>query len=154
VADRALAVKGRPVTVAVPGAGTVKGTITAIGTAATAKQPQGGETGGAGGSAAGGTDSAAADATVQVAVTVADQRALGSLDTAPVDVDLTSAERRGVLAVPVAALLALPQGGVGVEVVDGATTRIVKVKAGTLAGGRVEISGNGIAEGVTVGVAK
>jgi len=85
-------------------------------------------------------------------VTIADQGALGSLDAAPVDVDLVSEERKDVLAVPVAALLALTDGGYGVEIVDGDTTRVVAVKIGMFAAGRVEISGEGIAEGVTVGV--
>jgi multidrug efflux pump subunit AcrA (membrane-fusion protein) len=87
-------------------------------------------------------------------VTVADQKALGSLDAAPVDVDFVSQERKGVLAVPVAALLALPEGDYGVQVVQGATTRIVAVKTGMFAAGRVQVSGGGIAEGVAVGVPK
>ncbi len=41
-----------------------------------------------------------------------------------------------------------------VQVVDGATTRIVPVKTGIFAAGQVEISGKGIAEGVKVGVPK
>ncbi len=68
------------------------------------------------------------------------------------DVDFVSQERKGVLAVPVAALLALPRGGYGVQIVQGGTTRIVAVKTGMFAAGRVEISGDGIAQGVTVGV--
>jgi len=59
-----------------------------------------------------------------------------------------------VLAVPVAALLALPEGGFGVEIVEGNTTRIVAVKTGMFAAGRVEVSGEGIAEGMKVGVPK
>jgi multidrug efflux system membrane fusion protein len=146
VADRALAAQGRTVTVTVPGAGTVEGTISAVGTVATASDQPGG--------AAGSATSAASEARVQVSVTIADQAALGSLDAAPVDVDLVSGERTDVLAVPVTALLALPDGSFGVEVVDGGTTRIAAVKTGLFAAGRVEISGSGIAEGVTVGVAK
>jgi len=145
VADRALAVQGRTVTVTVPGVGAVDGTISEIGTVATAQE----ET-----SSAPGTTSSAADARIQVTVTIADQAALGALDAAPVDVDLVSEERKGVLAVPVAALLALPDGGFGVEIVTGATTRIVAVKTGMFGAGRVEVSGSGLAEGMTVGVAK
>ena len=55
---------------------------------------------------------------------------------------------------PVAALLALPKGGFGVQVVDGDTTRIVAVKTGMFAAGQVEVSGRDVAEGVTVGVPK
>jgi len=71
-----------------------------------------------------------------------------------VDVDFISHARKDVLAVPVAALLALPGGGYGVQIVQGGATRIVAVKTGMFAAGRVEISGGGIAEGVTVGVPK
>ena len=51
-----------------------------------------------------------------------------------------------------AALLALAEGGYGVEIVEGSTSRIVAVKTGMFAGGRVEISGEAIAEGMLVGV--
>jgi peptidoglycan hydrolase-like protein with peptidoglycan-binding domain len=153
VAELALAVPGRTVTVTVPDAGTVQGTIFAVGTTATANE-QSGEAPGSGPGGAAGDAGSAADAQVEVTVAIADQAALGSLDTAPVDVDLTSDQRDGVLAVPVTALLALPDGGFGVEVVDGARTRIVKVETGLFASGQVEISGDSIAEGMTVGVAK
>src|SRR6266542_3665012 len=66
----------------------------------------------------------------EVTVTIDDQDSLGSLDAAPVDVDFVSEERKDVLAVPIAALLARTEGGYGVEVVDGNTTRIVEVKTG------------------------
>ena len=155
VADRALAVEGRMVTVTVPGAGAVQGNISEIGTVATAKADASAAAGNTRGSAApGNTSSAASDARIQVSVTIADQKALGSLDAAPVNVDLVSEERKDVLAVPVTALLALAAGGFGVEIVDGDTTRIVAVNTGMFAAGRVEVSGEGIAEGVTVGVAK
>jgi multidrug efflux pump subunit AcrA (membrane-fusion protein) len=70
-----------------------------------------------------------------------------------VDLDFVSQARKDVLAVPVAALLALPNGGYGVQVVQGGATRIVPVKTGMFAAGRVEVSG-GIAQGVMVGVPK
>ena len=155
VADRTLAVEGRTVTVTVPGAGAVQGKISEIGTVATAKAEASAAPGNTRGSAApSNTGSAASDARIQVTVTIADQKALGSLDVAPVNVDLVSEERKDVLAVPVTALLALTAGGFGVEIVDGNTTRIVPVNTGMFAANRVEVSGKGIAEGVTVGVAK
>jgi multidrug efflux system membrane fusion protein len=146
VADQALAAKSRTVTVTVPGQGPVKGTIAQVGTVATAPEQTS--------SAPGGGSPTAADARIQVTVTIADQKKLGSLDAAPVDVDFVSQARKDVLAVPVAALLALPKGGYGVQIVQGGATRIVAVKTGMFAAGRVEISGDGIAEGVTVGVPK
>jgi peptidoglycan hydrolase-like protein with peptidoglycan-binding domain len=135
VADQALAVEGRTVTVTVPGAGAVEGEISEVGTVATAQ----GEAG-------------AALALIEVTVSIADQQALGSLQAAPVDVDFVSEEREDVLAVPVSALLALADGGYGLEVVDGDTTRIVPVTTGMFAAGQVEVSGDGIAEGMRVGV--
>ena len=155
VADLALAAKGRTVTVTVPGRGPVKGRIAKVGTVAKVPEQATGATGGPPASGApGGSASSAADARIEVTVTIADQKALGSLDAAPVDVDFVSQERKGVLAVPVAALLVLPEGGYGVQVVQGGTTRIVAVKTGMFAAGRVQVSGGGIAEGVAVGVPK
>jgi multidrug efflux system membrane fusion protein len=154
VADQALAARRRTVAVTVPGRGPVKGTISRVGTVATAPEPPSNAPGDQASTAPEGTSPTAADARIQVTVTIADQRALGSLDAAPVEVDFVSQARKDVLAVPVAALLALPNGGYGVEIVQGGATRIIAVKTGMFAAGRVEISGNGIAEGVTVGAPK
>jgi peptidoglycan hydrolase-like protein with peptidoglycan-binding domain len=148
VDDQQLAVAGATVTVTLPGGKTVPGTVSSVGTVATAAS---------GNSDAPGQNSAGA--TIEVTVTINDQSALGALDQAPVDVALVSAERKNVLAVPVAALLALREGGYGLEVLDcpdaaACTSRIVAVKVGMFADGRVEVSGSGIAEGTTVGVAK
>jgi len=150
VADQALAVKGRAVTVTVPGRGTVKGRTSQVGTVVTAEgaNPDGTS------AAPGETTSAASAARIEVTVTIADQKALGPLDAAPVDVDFVSEERKDVLAVPVVALLALPKRGFGVQIVDRATARSVPVKTGMFAAGEVEVSGQGIAEGVRVGVPK
>jgi hypothetical protein len=54
--------------------------------------------------------------------------------------------------VPVGALLALAEGGYGVQVVDGSTTRYLPVSTGMFGNGLVEISGDGVREGMTVGV--
>ena len=56
-----------------------------------------------------------------------------------------------MLSVPVGALLALSPDQYGVEVVeDDGTTRKVPVTLGLFAGGRVEISGEGLSEGQRV----
>lgn len=133
-----LAVAGAPVTVTLPGGATVAGTIASIGT--TVSLPESGQ----------GGDSQ--PATIEVVVTVADQAALGALDQAPVDVKLVASKRENVLTVPVAALLALREGGYGVEVVQAQSSRIVAVEAGMFANGRVEVSGADISDGTTVGV--
>jgi membrane fusion protein, multidrug efflux system len=139
VTDQHLVFEGQPVTVTVPGVGVVEGEISAVGTVLTAPS---------------GAGSAASEVRIEVFVTIADQEALGSLDAAPVEVDFVSEAREDVLTVPVAALLALVEGGYGVEVVEGDVTRILPVRIGMFAAGRVEISGEGIAEGITVGVAR
>jgi hypothetical protein len=70
-----------------------------------------------------------------------------------VKVWFTAEERKAVLTVPVAALLALGEGGYGVQVVrsDG-TSSVVAVRVGLFAAGRVEVSGAGLAEGTRIGV--
>jgi peptidoglycan hydrolase-like protein with peptidoglycan-binding domain len=150
VADRPLAVKGRTVTVTVPGRRPVRGTIARVGTTITAQGPAPGE----GTTPPESATATTTDAVFEVTVAIPDQKALGPLDAAPVDVDFVSSKREGVLAVPVVALLALPKGGLGVEVVDGARTRIAPVRTGMFAAGRVEVSGRGIAAGMRVGVPK
>jgi peptidoglycan hydrolase-like protein with peptidoglycan-binding domain len=89
---------------------------------------------------------------LKVFVSVDDEATLADLDQATVDVAFTASRRENVLTVPVAALLALAEGGYGVQVSDGGSTRIVAVQTGLFAGGRVEVTGDGLAEGQTVGV--
>jgi peptidoglycan hydrolase-like protein with peptidoglycan-binding domain len=153
VADGSLAVKGRTVTVTLPGGRTVKGTISQVGAVATAQAATGQAGSSDQGAPPAGASSTAANAVISVTVTIRDQKALGSLQAAPVDVDFVSGTRNDVLAVPVAALLALTKGGFGVQIVAGPTTRIVPVQTGLFANGQVEVSGKGIAAGVKVGVA-
>lgn len=85
-------------------------------------------------------------------IEVPDQASLGTLEAASVDVEFVVGRREGVLAVPVGALLALPEGGFGVELVEGGSARVVPVTTGLFARGSVEISGAEIAEGLAVRV--
>jgi hypothetical protein len=93
-----------------------------------------------------------ADPRVEIAITIRGE--VGTrLDEAPVDVDVETDRASGMLAVPVEALLALAEGGYALEVVDGAGsggTHLVAVETGSFADGWVEISGDGITEGVKV----
>lgn len=130
-----LAKKGIAATVELPDGTPVKGTVTSVGTVATTT----------------GTDNEQTT-TIDVTVTVADQKKLGALDEAPVDVILQADQRRDVLAVPVNALVALAEGGYGLQAVTGSTTRYVAVKTGMFAGNKVEVSGTGVADGLVVGV--
>jgi peptidoglycan hydrolase-like protein with peptidoglycan-binding domain len=89
---------------------------------------------------------------VQVEIALA--RAPDDLVGTPVEVTVAVDERADVLLVPVNALLALAEGGYGLEVVhDDGTTKIVRVDSGLFADGKVEVRGAGIAEGTIVGVA-
>jgi hypothetical protein len=71
--------------------------------------------------------------------------AAGSLDQAPVTVNITTATARSALAVPVTALLAQASGGYDVEVTGpGNTRRWVPVQAGPVfddADGLVQVTG-------------
>jgi peptidoglycan hydrolase-like protein with peptidoglycan-binding domain len=127
VSDQSLAAVGRAVIVTLPDDANVDGTISEIGSIVT-------------------------DGTIEVTIAIADQTVLDDLQIASVDVELVSASREDVLSVPVAALLARPEGGFAVEIVNGADSTVSPVKTGLFAAGRVEISGDGLIEGMWVGV--
>jgi hypothetical protein len=143
VGDQQLAVKGAKVGVELPGGGTTSGTIESVGTVAKAAPKAEG---------AGQPEANVEDATVDVIVRLDKPSAAGTLDEAPASVHFTSEQRKGVLTVPVAALLALAEGGYGVQVVADGTSKVVAVEVGLFANGRVEISGAGIAAGSQVEV--
>ena len=73
-----------------------------------------------------------------------------NLGSAAISVAFTAGQRPNVLSVPVAALLALAEGGYGVQVVDTGGTRILPVDTGLFADGRVEITGAGLRAGLKV----
>jgi peptidoglycan hydrolase-like protein with peptidoglycan-binding domain len=82
-------------------------------------------------SGGGGGGNGSAKPTVDVTISLSDPAATGTTDQAPVQVAITTASVKGVLAVPVNALLALAEGGYGVEAVraDG-THALVPVETG------------------------
>ena len=89
--------------------------------------------------------------TTKIRVTIRFTSAVRSLGAAAaVTVAFTAGERPDVLAVPVAALIALAEGGYGVRGVDASTTRIVAVGTGLFADGKVEITGSGLRAGMKV----
>ena len=94
------------------------------------------------------------DKTPKIDITVSfdEPGKVGGIDQSPVTVELAGETRKNVLSVPVNALLALPGGGFGVQVVEGGTARDVQVELGMFGQGRVEISGEGLREGTKVGV--
>ena len=142
-ADRqSLVHPGDQVLVTLPGAAPVTGLVARIGRVAAA--PTGGSDGG----------QAPGPATIPVTVTLQLPPGAGDLDQAPVQVAITVAQHKGVLTVPVTALLARPGGGYQLRVLAGDGRRLVDVRPGLYddVAGTVEVSGDGLAAGQTVEV--
>ncbi|WP_345130623.1 peptidoglycan-binding domain-containing protein [Dactylosporangium darangshiense] len=89
---------------------------------------------------------------IEAIVSLNNPDAVATIEAAVVTVVFTADEHKDVLTVPVGALVALNEGGYGVEVIEGTSTRFVKVRTGLFANGRVEVSGDGLREGMTVGI--
>ena len=143
LSDQKLAVVGTTVTIKLPDAKTTTGTITSVGT------PTEKSSGSGSGSGSGSSDSK--ERVIPITVTLTDASATANFQEVSVTVDLPSEKRAGVLSVPVGALLALSTNQYGVEIVESnGTTRKVPVTIGLFAGGRVEVSGEGISEGQRV----
>ncbi|GGQ61001.1 peptidoglycan-binding domain-containing protein [Streptomyces flaveolus] len=136
-ADAAWAVRGAAVTVRLPTGTSVPGTVAVIGKQASPAEGDGGEAGAGAGQ----------PATIPVTVTIEDQKAVGRLESGPVTVEYVGREAKDVLAVPVSALVALAEGGHGLETGDG---RFVAVRTGLFADGEVEVSGPAVREGMKV----
>jgi hypothetical protein len=129
---------GDKVVVSLPSGRPTAGTVSQVGKVATTPS----------------ADSAGSAApTIPVTVTLADPRAVGRLNSAPVTVTITTASARNVLTVPVDALLAQPSGGYAVEVPgqDG-RHRLVTVGIGLFddAAGLVQVTGTGLRAGQRV----
>lgn len=133
LADQKLGVVGTTVDLSFPGGVTTTGKISAVG------QPTEQENNGQ------------KSTLVPITITLDDPAAADGIQRANVTVDVPSETRDNVLSVPIEALMALPGGGFGIEVVraDGSTDRLA-VTTGLFAGGRVEISGDGIGAGLDV----
>jgi peptidoglycan hydrolase-like protein with peptidoglycan-binding domain len=90
--------------------------------------------------------------TIQITIALPEGAHVTGLDQAPVTVELTDEVRRNVFVVPVEALLGTAGGGYAIEV-DGADGRQqVPVDPGLFADGYVEVSGDGLREGMRVEV--
>jgi peptidoglycan hydrolase-like protein with peptidoglycan-binding domain len=138
--DQRLAKKGGKVDVELPNGESVKGVISDVTTVV--QQGEGNQ-----------EDETKVEVTVDIPGKEA-QKAVSPFALAAVNVTFTVAQRKDVLTVPVAALLALQEGGFGLEVVkDGAST-YVSVETGLFADGKVEVSGDGISKGTVVGMPK
>jgi multidrug efflux pump subunit AcrA (membrane-fusion protein) len=114
---------GDTVTVTLPDGKTTPGVVSAVGTVAI---------------------TSGSTTTIPVQVKLTDPGAAGTLDQAPVTVNITTGTAPNALAVPVTALLAQSSGGYVVEVVGtGGTRRYVPVRPGLFddASGLVQVSG-------------
>lgn len=133
--DARYATVGAPVTVTLPNGTELPGKISALETVVSGGQEN--------------PDGTGAENTTKLRVTVApdDPEALPTAGASTAKVSFTADSREDVLTVPVSALLALTEGGYGVEIVKGKKSKLVGVETGLFADGRVEIEGKGISEG-------
>lgn len=139
-ADQGLAKEGAKVSVELPDGSTIPGVISKVGRVA---ESSGGD-GGAG-------DEGDGSATISVTVKLTGSKG-GRLDQAPVNVELARETRKGVLTVPVAALVARRGGAYAVDVIDGGRRKLVTVEPGLFADGLVEVEGDGLHDGTTITV--
>jgi hypothetical protein len=135
---------GDKVVITLPDYSTATGTVSTIGTVATA--PAGSDSSGGGN----GTP------TIEVDITPDNPSATGSLDQAPVQVSITTGAAANALVVPVVSLLALNGGGYGVEVVRAHAVHVlVPVTLGLFddADGLVQVTDTSLQPGDVVVVA-
>ena len=131
--------QGDAVTVLLPGGQSVPGRVTQLSTVASAPSP---EDQGRGSQLP----------TVGATVTLAREVAGAGLDQAPVEVHVTDAAVKNVLAVPITALVALAGGGYGLYLLDGGARRLIGVTTGLFSDTRVEVKGGDLHEGAKVEV--
>jgi len=145
--DSNYAVPGKVVKVTMPDNATFDGTITSVSTAVTTSNSQGGMSG-----------EESKSTQLRVIITPNDSNAITLAGASTAKAVFVSDSRTGVLTVPITALLALSEGGYGVEVVSESaeggksapSSRLVGVTTGLFSKGKVEISGDGIDEGTKV----
>ncbi len=132
--DTSVLTTGRTVNLALPNGKQAEGSITAITSAGGSDQ-------------ANSSSSNGRSAGPVVTIAVNDQNSVSGVDTGSVNVTMTTNSHKGVLAVPVGALVAVQGGGYAVKLADG---RLIGVQTGTFADGLVEVSGPDLAAGQKV----
>lgn len=92
--------------------------------------------------------------TITVTITLDQPEAVAGLDQAPVQVAIITSMHKGVLAVPVTALVAAADGGYQIIVDDAGTRRRITVQPGIFdeITNLIEVTGTGLAQGQTVEV--
>ncbi len=139
--DTSVLTPGLKLSLSLPNGKQTTGTVSAL--TASGAASQGASSGSGGGGGAGG---------LSMTVDIADQSALAGMDSGSVGITVTTGSATDVLAVPIEALVAVQGGGYAVQVVtgDGQTSMLVGVQTGLFANGLVQISGQGITEGLKV----
>lgn len=136
---------GERALVTLPDNKTTPGTVSRIGTVASS-QGSGSSSDDSGSSGSSGSSGA----TIPVYITLKDPRAAGSLDQAPVQVQISSSGIKGALIVPVNALLAQPGGRYAVQVAGAqGVDRLVPITVGEFddADGLVQVTGSKLSPG-------
>jgi peptidoglycan hydrolase-like protein with peptidoglycan-binding domain len=134
LADQSKLSVGTKVRIAIPGTEDASGTVRSVSSVATN---------------GGGDGTAVEDTTVTVTIAVDLEITIDQVET-PVDVYVERILADDVLVVPVAALVSLSEGGFAVELTGPSGGSLVKVETGEYADNFVEITGDGIVEGVEV----
>jgi hypothetical protein len=139
VAQATVAV-GAKVTVTPPTGGPQPGTIATVGRVAQTAQP--------------GPQAGPQQATITVTITLDNPDAVANLDQAPVQVAIITRQHKGVLAVPVTALIAVADGGYQIVVAESGSRRRITVQPGIFdeITNLIEVTGTGLAEGQQVEV--
>lgn len=138
---------GDGVLITLPDGSTVTGgTVTSVAPVTTVQAPAGQDQAG--------VQATAPAAAIPVTIRPGQGAEAASYDQAQVQVTITEAEHKHVLAVPVTALLAVPGGGYAVRTASG--RRLIAVSTGLYdeVTGLIEVSGPGLAPGLTVQVAQ
>jgi membrane fusion protein, multidrug efflux system len=137
---------GTPVTIELPDGTEATGKIADVATEPTTDDDDG--DGGGGGGGGDGNEE-----TFAVTVTLDDPAVADGFDSGTVDVTVERSRTEDAISVPVIALLALREGGYGVQVADDSEPsgyRLVPVEVGTIADDWAQVSGDGIEAGVDV----
>jgi hypothetical protein len=131
--------RGDAATVTLPDGDTVPGRVTALSTVASVPEQ---------------ADLGRGDQLplVPATVTLSRQVAASALDQAPVQVNVVERSVKGVLAVPITALVALAGGGYGLYLLEAGGRRLVGVNPGLFSETLVQVDGDGLREGTTVEV--
>jgi hypothetical protein len=135
---------GEAVSVTLPNGSATPGTVSSVGEVASVPAGSAGSAGSSGANGNGSAPGSGNAATIPVTVTLTDPSAVGTMDQAPVTVNITTATVPNALVVPVTALLAQAAGGYAVEVAGvGSARQLVPVTVGLFddADGLVQVTG-------------